>query len=97
MKAVNEKEFIEICQTSQTAAEAARKLNMHFNTFRRYAIKFGCYKTNQSHKGMTLGNYSNRASTTDILSGKYPDYQTYKLKQRLIDEGIKKDECELCG
>ena len=97
MKTINEEEFIEICKNSQTAAEAARKLNMHFNTFKRYAVKLNCYFTNQSHKGMQLGHKSTRIQTWDILDGKYPNYSTFKLKQRLLEEGIKKDECELCG
>ena len=33
----------------------------------------------------------------DILEGKYPQYGTYALKARLIDEGIFKDECSVCG
>ena len=37
MKQINEKEFIQICSESLTMAEAARKLNMHFGTFARYA------------------------------------------------------------
>lgn len=35
MKKVDEKEFIEVCQTSKTMAEAARRLKMHYNTFIR--------------------------------------------------------------
>jgi len=97
MKQVDEAEFIKICQESATAAEAARKLNMHFNTFKRIAVKLNCYFTNQSHKGMKTGQRSDRISTQDILEGKYPDYQTYKLKLRLLREGIKEDKCELCG
>lgn len=80
-----------------TAAEAARKLNLHFNIFKRYAVKFNCYQTNQSHKGMQLGQREDRIPTIDILSGKYPDYQTYKLKLRLLREAYKEDCCELCG
>jgi len=33
----------------------------------------------------------------DILEGKYPQYQTFKLKKRLIREGIKQNVCEICG
>lgn len=97
MKTINQQKFIDVCQNAETAADAARQLNMHFNTFKRYAQKFGCYKTNQSHKGMKLGVYKDRIATKEILAGKYPDYQTYKLKKRLINEGIKKDACEVCG
>lgn len=33
----------------------------------------------------------------DILAGKYPSYQTNKLKNRLLLEGIKENKCEECG
>ena len=97
MKQVNQEEFIKICQESETMAIAARKLNMHFNTFKRYAVKFGCYNTNQSHKGVKTGPRADRISTADILAGLYPDYQTYKLKLRLLREGYIEDRCCRCG
>ena len=97
MKQINQEEFIKICQESDSMAIAARKLNMHFNTFKRYAKKLGCYNTNQSHKGMKLGPREDRIKTEDILAGKYPDYQTYKLKKRLIYEGYFEDKCQICG
>lgn len=94
---VNEAEFIETCLSSKTMAEAARRLNMHFNTFKKYALKFNCYVANASHKGVKTGPRQDRISTDDILLGKYPDYQTYKLKLRLLREGYKQDKCECCG
>jgi hypothetical protein len=97
MKQINKEEFIKVCQESETMAIAARNLNMHFNTFKRYAVKFGCYVTNQAHKGVKTGPRADRIKTADILAGLYPDYQTYKLKIRLITEGYMKDECCRCG
>ena len=97
MKRIDEKQFIKICQESKSMAEACSKLNcMHFNTFKRKAIQLGCYKPNQSHKGMKLKARS-KISTQDILEGKYPSYVTFLLKKRLFKEGIKEDRCELCG
>lgn len=97
MKQVNQQEFLKVCQESETMAIAARKLNMHFNTFKRYAEKFECYAPNPGRKGMKHGQSSDRIRTDDILAGKYPDYQTYKLKLRLLREGYLKDECQRCG
>lgn len=96
-KQINKEYFIKVCQEANSMLAASRELNMHFNTFKRYAIKFGCYQTNQAHKGIKLGQYSNRIKTDDILNGLYPDYQTYRLKLRLIREGYIKDECQRCG
>ena len=97
MKQVDQQEFLKVCQESETMAIAARKLNMHFNTFKRYAEKFECYEPNPGRKGIKHGPSADRISTDDILAGKYPDYQTYKLKLRLLREGYIKDECQRCG
>lgn len=40
---------------------------------------------------------SNAISLQDILDGKYPNYQTYKLKNRLFKSGLKENKCEICG
>ena len=77
-------------------AEAARKLGMHFNTFKRHAVKLGCYATNPSGKGVLKPRIP-AIPTEDILAGKYPDYETYKLKRRLIREGYMEDRCQRCG
>ena len=36
-------------------------------------------------------------STSDILEGKHPQYQTNKLRKRLLKEGLKENKCEECG
>lgn len=37
------------------------------------------------------------APIDDIFSGKYPNYPTQKLKERLISDSILPDRCNLCG
>lgn len=39
--------FIEVCNSSESMRDASIKLNMSFSTFKRKALKLGCYKTNQ--------------------------------------------------
>ena len=99
MMNINEEEFLNICNTSSSMMQAAAKLKLHFNTFKKIAVKLGCYKTNQGGKGTSkikkFGN--NKFSIEDILDGKHPQYQTYKLKNRLLKEGIKSNKCEICG
>lgn len=92
-----EKDFISVCNESNSMAQAAAKLGMHFNTFKAKAVKLGCYKPNQSGKGITKKHNGNKISLTEILNGKHPHYQTNKLKKRLIKEGLKSNECEECG
>lgn len=92
----DKQEFINICMNSKSMSEAAAKLEMHFNTFKKYAKKFNCYVPNQCGKGIEK-KYNQKILTEDILAGKYPNFQTYKLKKRLIDEKYLPDKCELCG
>lgn len=96
MKHINKDEFVKVCNESATMAIACSKLDMHFNTFKRYALKFNCYNPNQGGKG-TLKPKSKKILTSDILSGLYPNYPTYKLKLRMIREGLLEDKCEKCG
>lgn len=85
-----------ICNTSLTMQEASTKLGIHFNTLKRIAVKIGCYNPNRGGKG-TKRICLKKIQLIDILSGKYPDYQTFKLKNRLIQEGYKKNICEECN
>jgi Zn finger protein HypA/HybF involved in hydrogenase expression len=93
---VNKEEFIKICNESTSMLQAAQKLSMHFNTFKRYAIKFNCYCTNQGGKGTSKPN-GNKIPLDEILEGLHPTYQTYRLKLRMFKEGYLEDKCEKCG
>jgi len=95
MKNINKEEFIQTCKNAESMAQASVKLNMHFNTFKRYAEKFECYNPNQSGKGMHKPS-GKIIPLKEILEGKHPQYQTFKLKNRLIKEGIIKNECSIC-
>jgi 5-methylcytosine-specific restriction endonuclease McrA len=93
---MEENRIIKAANESQTMSEAAAKLNMHPTTFRRRALKLGCYRKNQGSKGIS------KPSTliiplSEILEGGHPQYQSYKLKRRLIEEGIFEDRCSKCG
>jgi len=95
----HEKLVIESCKSSLTMAEAARKALMPMMTFKRIALKLGLYNPNPGGKGLKKprnpgnGIYPLR----DILEGKHPEYQSNKLRIRLIEEGIKEHKCEKCN
>jgi Zn finger protein HypA/HybF involved in hydrogenase expression len=76
MKKIDKDLFIKVCVEELTMAKAAAKLNLHFNTFKKYALKFECYFPNQSGKGikkdikkriLNLEEYSSRASIRKII------------------------------
>ena len=91
---ITEFDFIYICKSSHSMAHACSRLNMQFTTFKRHAIKLGVYNTNQGGKGAK--KIQPTTDVYDILSGKRPDFQTYKLKQKLLACGIKQNICEIC-
>ena len=90
-------EFIQICESSPSMAAAAVKVGVHFNTFKKRALKLNCYKTNQGGKGMNKLGGNPGIPLEEILEGKHPQYQTFKLKHRLFQVGIKQNKCEECG
>ena len=87
------------CENSPSMAQAAKKMNMSFGTFKRYAQNAGLYSPNQAGKGISKKvEYGTRKiKTEDILNGKYPHYNTNNLRLRLLREGLKEHKCENCG
>lgn len=94
-----EQEYKEACESSVTMGEAAMKLGVHFNTFKRNAIAFGLYTPNRGGKGIVKPKRegSGNIPLQDILDGKHPQYQTFKLKRKLFEAGVKTNCCEICG
>jgi ribosomal protein S14 len=84
--------IIKACKSSLTMAEAARKLNIPHNTFRRYAVQLGVYKPNQGQKGILRP----LRSLEDVFAGKVK-MRSYNIRTRLIQEGYKENKCEECG
>lgn len=97
MKNIDVENFIKVCNESESMSKACSQLNMHFNTFKRLALKYNCYNPNQSGKGLTKKDNGNKIELQDILDGKFPNYQTFKLKNKLIKSGLKQNVCEICG
>lgn len=86
-----ENKIIEVCNNSLTMRQAAKKLEMPFNTFKRKAKKLGIYISNQGGKGLS----KNRYNLTDVFEGKIY-MNSNALKKRLIKEGYKENKCEDC-
>lgn len=98
MLQIEKENFIKICNESSTMRKASIQLGIHFNTFKKYALLFGCYNPNQSGLGIKKNSNADRLiPLSEILEGKHPQYQTYKLKHRLFKEKIKENTCEQCG
>jgi 5-methylcytosine-specific restriction endonuclease McrA len=96
MKQLDEVNFKKVCEESKSMAEAAVKLGLHFNTFKKYAIKLNCYKTNQSGKGINK-SLPPKIELEEILDGRHPHFQTFKLKNRLLKNEIVENKCSICS
>ena len=94
---LSDEEFIKIVETAQSMFYAAKLCGMAYTTFIRRAKKLGIYKPNQGGVGIVKKQRYTTIPLEEIFAGLHPQYQTYKLKTRLIKEGYIKDECSLCG
>ena len=80
---------------SKSATEAAAILDIKYDTYKRYAIKYGCFITNPSGKG-TAKESGTKIPLEEILEGKHPQYQSNKLRKRLLEEGYFEHKCYSC-
>lgn len=79
-------------------ADAARACELPFGTFKYRAIKLGVYNPNPNHKGRTFIDGRKRSTPLkEILEGKHPRMKTQRVKERLLQEGILKEQCTECG
>jgi hypothetical protein len=87
-----------IAQTHSNA-EAARYLNVNFDTYKKYAKAYGLYDQHKNigGKGQARPKMKGAWGLDSILNGEHPNYPHRRLKARLIVAGRKKAACDLCG
>lgn len=88
---VSDKLILEFYNSNKTLHETAAGLSMSVVSLWRRAKKLNIKWSDIRRVA------NNKISLDDILQGKFPEYQTFKLKNRLISEGVKKNECEVCN
>jgi hypothetical protein len=93
---IDDSYFIQVCHESKSMAEAASILGLHFNSFKKRALELKCYRANQSGVGFPK-SFKERVPLTEILEGKHPYFQTFKLKIRLLKNQILINECAVCS
>ena len=88
------------CEQAKSARQAARVLEVDFNTFKKYAVMYDLYDgvKNKAGKGISKGGniYKGTNSLTDICDNKYPQYPLWKFKDRLIRACWKPEKCDGC-
>ena len=92
---ISDEIFPNTCNAANSMAEAASTLGLHFNSFKKRALELNCYRPNQA--GIVIIKNMPRIPLSEIIvDNLHPNYQTYKLKQRLLEEEIKENKCEVC-
>jgi hypothetical protein len=97
-----ESEIMAAQSISKTEAEAARKLGVSFMTYRKYAKMYGLYGRVINAAGKGIGKPiknedSGKYPLNQILEGKFPKYNTNRLKARLIRSNRIEQKCNKCG
>lgn len=92
------KKDIEIAKSKTiSASAAARYLNVSLPTYKKYAVAYGLYETNQRGKGVRKLRKTGPETISNILAGNNPNYDKKRLRDRLLRAGVFKNECALCG
>ena len=86
---------------SHSAAEAARKLNVSYNTYKKYAKMYGimerCKCTDANGLPKVHNPYRGKYPLEEILMGMHPGYQPHRLRKKLFAANLKQQVCEVCG
>jgi hypothetical protein len=87
---------------TKSCSAAARYLKVNYDTYKKWAKKYGLFESQKNMEGVGIPN-PNQVSRGEyslkriVVEGTRPDYDTGKLKGRLIRAGWKDEECERCG
>ena len=89
IKNIARDQFIETCRNNLSMAKAASALGLHFNTFKKYALEYNCYKPNQAGRGIK--------KDIKLRIHKIEDYATRaSVRKRIMKENLLPYECNEC-
>lgn len=91
---MTDQEFIQICTTAESMSTAAKLVGMPFYEFKVKALNLNCY---DPCKGKRHKLINSQEKLQEILDGKHPTFQPYKLKKLLFKYKLKENKCEECG
>jgi predicted RNA-binding Zn-ribbon protein involved in translation (DUF1610 family) len=94
---ISKEDFIKICQESISMALAASKLGLHFNTFKKYAIKFGCYDPNPSGKGIVKKMPERTFILAEFLKDENIQISRAGLRVQILRHNLIPYKCNICG
>jgi Zn finger protein HypA/HybF involved in hydrogenase expression len=89
---------IEASRESKSASEAAARLGIKYDTYKKHSIRLGVFVTNMSGKGLIKKKPEHlKINFNEVLKGNIPHVQTGAVKRYLLKSGIKENKCERCG
>ena len=89
-------EILNWIKEEQPKCYICQQLGCKQDTLNSYLKKMGIeYSGQQAKKGQQKGQNSYKPASYYIETGKA--ITSYKLKEKLIRDGLKEDKCELCG
>jgi len=94
-------EILEAQDQSRSAAEAARKLDVSYNTYKKWARQYGIFDRLKNQAGVGIRKTSMTGGAVPledvVVHGKHPKYSHSKLQKRLIRDGVFEEKCSNCG
>ena len=86
---------------SVSAAESARKLEVSYNTYKKYARLYGIMERvkNPPQRGMKkeFNPYKGKYPLNELLEGLHPNYPVPRLRGKILKAKVKPEKCEVCG
>ena len=89
---IKNEQIFEMFNKEITLHQAAVEFNMTTVSLWRRAKSLGLKWSDKKRHGG-----GKKTPLNEILEGKHPSYQTFKLKKKLIAEGIKENKCDVCS
>ena len=88
-------------EKSRSAFEAARLLNVSYNTYKKYAKLYGIFEDLKNPYGVGIEKAkrikNKKYHIDDLIAGKHIRYPLHKFKNKLFDSGYVPKVCGSCG
>jgi hypothetical protein len=100
-KPILESQIKDAQSTSRSAFEAARKLGISYNTYKKYAKLYGIFEDLKNPYGIGIERAkkikNKKYHIDDLIAGKHLKYPLFKFKNKLFDSGYLPKVCCSCG
>lgn len=102
-KPLLEAEIVEALNSTPSARQAAKKLGVHYDTYKKYARLYGVHRTcpiemrKKTGKTGPITPFGGKYKIEDLLNGKHIKFPVHRLKDKLIRSGMKRLSVKFVG